>query len=327
MSFIKNFLSPIFEETISEKVIPKEIPPSSNSYLSETVKSVNDNYSSNSFKETALNDSVNNLLATVSLNNNMSNNLVIEPPRTKSLTIASYFEDKGIEIILPVNKKTIAPVESLAFTIAINYPHTRPFIRFLRECITKKIFDFTYSLSTFSIVNKNMILSLAEKMNECGLISNYFYNKANGTIKGIISSAPKCINFINGDFLELYAKCVTVGVIKKTAEKHNAEHEFYHNVNIIKGSEKHELDIVFRIGNQVFWSEIKSGRFNPDEYRKLGILMGVVPDKLILLAADKSNDDVEAISYFYEYYCANISTFKNSLIEMIDKAFEEDKSL
>lgn len=241
-------------------------------------------------------------------------------------TISSYFSSKGFDLFLSNNDETIAPIESLAFTIAINYPNTKSFIRFIRDNITKKTFDFTYSLNASSPAEKTSIVSLAEKLNEFGIISNWFYNKSANTIKGSISSAPRCINFINGDFMEMYAKCVTVGTLKKAAEKYNCDYEIYHNVEIVKDNQKHELDIVFRVGEHIFWSEIKSSKFNPDEYRKLGILMGVVPDRLILLAADKSNDAVNSISYFYEYYCANINTFKNSLIEMIDHAFcKEDK--
>ncbi len=241
-------------------------------------------------------------------------------------TIASYFSEKGFELFLPDTNEVIAPVESLAFTIAINYPQTKSFIRFIRDSITKKAFDFIYSLNSSSQAERSSIVALAEKLNEFGIISNLFHNKSANTIKGSISSAPLCINFINGDFMEMYAKCVTVGTLKKAAEKYSCDYEIYHNVEIVKDNKKHELDIVFRVGEHIFWSEIKSSKFDPDEYRKLGILMGVVPDRLILLAADKSNDAVNAISYFYEYYCANINTFKNSLIEMIDNAFrKEDK--
>lgn len=243
--------------------------------------------------------------------------------KTESLSIFSYFNSKGINIDIPKEDLKVAPVESLAFTIAINYPQTKAFIRFIRESITKKKFEFLYSLTSHSPAERNAIISLAEKLNEYGLISNLFNNKANSTLRGTISTSPRCTNFINGDFLEMYARCVAIGVIKKAAEKYNCDYELYHNILIHKGSENHELDIVFRLGNQVFWSEVKSGKFNPDEYRKLGMFMSFVPDKLIMLAAEKSNDAVEAISYFYEYYCANINTFKSTLNIMIDKAMED----
>lgn len=90
---------------------------------------------------------------------------------------------------------------------------------------------------------------------------------------------------------------------------------------------KHELDIVFRVGENVFWSEIKSGKFSDfDCYRKLGVLMGVNPDRHILLTAEKSDEAAEVISWFYQFYVSNIENFKKKLEEMIDKAFEGGKN-
>ena len=125
--------------------------------------------------------------------------------------------------------------------------------------------------------------------------------------------------------MELYAKSVTVGVIKRLSEKLGLDYEILTNVYIEKGVEKHELDLVFRIGRQVFWGEVKSSDFDADKYRKIGILMGVVPDRLILLAAEKSNEAAAVISHNYDYYCANISTFKSAITEMINNAFREEK--
>ena len=325
MSFIKKFLTPFSEEIVREYATSESCTEPVHLYpLNSSSPNINNDFSIISNEEDIYTESIKTNSATdlVNISSDIHSSTC---DKTERLTIASYFKNNGIELTFSDSNDVVAPVESLAFAISINYPRTKPFIRFLRDCITKKAFDFTYSIASFSTGDKTAIISLAEKLNEYGLISNYFHNKNNNTLKGTISSCPRCINFINGDFMELYAKSVTIGVIEKVADKYNLDYEFYHNVHIIKDAEKHELDIVFRIGDQVFWGEIKSGEFDADKYRKIGIMMGVVPNKLILLAAEKSNDAAIGISHFYEYYCANINTFKNTLIEMIDKAFEEEK--
>lgn len=324
MSFIKKYLTPFSEEVVREYAVSESRTEPVHLYPLNRSQNISNEFSNTFNEEDIYAESIGTNSATdlVNISSDIHSSTY---DKTECITIASYFKNNGIELTFSDTKDVVAPVESLAFTIAINYPHTKPFIRFLRDCITKKAFDFTYSIASFSTGDKTAIISLSEKLSEYGLISNCFHNKCNNTIKGTISSCPRCINFINGDFLELYAKSVTVGVIKKAAEKYNLDYEFYHNVHITKDAEKHELDIVFRIGDKVFWGEIKSGDFDADKYRKIGIMMGVVPNKLILLAAEKSNDAAMAISHFYEYYCANINTFKNTLIEMIDKAFEEEK--
>ncbi|MCM1364869.1 MAG: hypothetical protein NC122_06785 [Faecalibacterium sp.] len=247
-----------------------------------------------------------------------------ETSNAGNVSIESYFAAKGFRIEFDDKQEAIAPVESLAYNIAINYPHTKNFIRFIRENITRKTFDFVYSLNSLAVADRLAIISLAEQLSEYGIIANYYHNKLSQTIKGTVSSAPRWINFINGNFLEMYAKCVTIGVIKKSAEIYGCDYEFCHNAFILRDDEKHELDMVFRLGDQVFWSEIKSGKFNPDVYRKLGITMGLVPDKMILLAADKSFEAATMIAYFNECYCGNIVTFKSALIEMINKAFKKE---
>lgn len=238
----------------------------------------------------------------------------------KPFSIKSYFENKGILFDASRSKESIVPLEALAFTIAINYPLTKHFIRFLRDKIVKKDFEFSYNLSTLSPDDRNSTVALAEKLDEYGYICCKNKTPGCSTIKGTISSCPKCINFINGSFLELYAKSVTVSTIKKLSKEYKLDYEVLTNVQIEKNDEKHELDLVFRIGNQVFWGEVKTSDFDADKYRKIGILMGVVPDRLILLAAEKSNDATAVISENYDYYCANISTFKKALTEMTEKA-------
>ncbi len=242
-----------------------------------------------------------------------------------SFSIKSFFASKGIEMTLPATRKEAIPaIESLAFSIAVNYSHTKNFIRYLRECICKKNYNFSYSIAYSSAADKPAIIALANLLNEYCIISGL--NKGSNIIRGTISTCPKCINFLCGDFAEMYAKSVTVGVLKKLSAEYGEDFEIYNNVDIEKYGEKHELDIVFRVGPHVFWEEIKSGDFDANKYRKIGTLLDLIPDRLILLAAEKSNDAVQGITYFYDYFCANTNTFKGSLTEMIRKAFEEEKN-
>ena len=193
--------------------------------------------------------------------------------------------------------------------------------------IYRKCFHINYSLAQASESEKDVIIGLAERFGEYGIISNVFYNRNTNVINGVVSSAPRIINFLNGDYLEFYGRTVAERVVKESAQKYGVDYEIYSNVIISRDAEKHELDIVFRVGDNVFWSEIKSGKFSDfDNYRKLGVLMGVNPDRHILLTAETSDEASEVISWFYQFYVSNIENFKNKLEEMIDKAFEGGKN-
>ena len=235
------------------------------------------------------------------------------------MTIESYFAKKNITIESSTKKATPPVISSLSFNIANLYSHTKPFIQYIRECITKKNFQFTFNIKSFSSVQQQKMTELAYMLDEHGILSMVHHDVKSANIYGRISSAPNIINFITGGFLEIFTRCVAVNVLKTSAEIYNCDYEILTNVKIVNAAgEKHELDVVIRLGENVFIIEAKSGKFDPDHYRKVGKTLGFVPDKLLLLAADKAPDLCDSISYFYEYYTANIETFRNSLIAMIN---------
>lgn len=225
------------------------------------------------------------------------------PAKPVKPDIRSYFAEKGFEIDVSGKKEVIPAVENLAFGIALNFDATAPFIRYIRESISKKHFEnATYYYGAETSAEKNAIVQLAEKLSDCGILSDVYVNKANNTIRMKISSAPKVINFLSGDFLEMFGHSVVKDVLKKFEKEEGYETELYTNAIIKKGDQQNELDLVFRVADEVFWAEIKSGKFDPDTYRLLGEHMGVVPDKLILLAGNKNDDQTEVIGYLYDFF-------------------------
>lgn len=253
---------------------------------------------------------------------------VISPKVQKvkdSTDIKSYFMLKGFSVDTNSSKKCIPQIELLAHYVAKNNTLTNTFLKFIRENIPKKEFVFTYSMDSLSAQEQGATVSLAECFTEYGIISDFFYNKSLNTIHGKISSAPRVINFLNGDYLEYYAHSVTQKVIEEAAENHGCDSEIYSNFKIQKDGDKHELDLVFRVGKNIFWCEVKSGKFSDfDCYRCLGLLMGVNPDRHILLTAEKDDEKCEVISWFYQFYVANIHNFKKRLTDMIETSFMED---
>lgn len=238
------------------------------------------------------------------------------------VNVKNYFASKGFDIQADEHSPCIGPVETLAFMVASNYRSCKLFLKHIRENVARKCFHINYSVSQLTDCERDSVVLLAEKFGKYGIISNVYFNRYTGFVNGVVSSAPRIINFINGDYLEFYGRTVVERVVKEAAEKYGTDYEVYSNAIISKAGEKHELDVVFRVGDNVFWSEIKSGKFSDfDNYRKLGITMGVNPDRHILLAAEKNMETAEVISWFYQFYVANIENFKDKLVEMIDKAF------
>lgn len=247
-----------------------------------------------------------------------------DAPETE-MTIKNYFKSKEIEIDLSCSNSDFAPVEELAMLLAMNYDKCKDFYKYLRGVIAKKKFDICYNTYPLSSEERTATNMVAEKLGRFGVISNLRIPDNSKEIVGKLSGAPRIINFLNGDYLEFYSRIVVKQIVEKIAGEKKCDYEIYSNVVIRKDYEKHELDIVFRVGGEVFWAEIKSGKFSDfDCYRRLGVLMGVNPDKHILLSAEKSKEEAETISWFYQFYVSNIHMFKEKLVEMIEHAFEEE---
>ncbi len=299
MSFITSFLKPVKAPVIEKFQIPED-----NAVISAT-----------SEQQEQENACVHRLIISQS----------IQKDNGKA-DIQGYFMSKGFSVDTTNSKNCIPQIESLAYYVAEQYALTNSFLKFIRENIPKKEFIFTYSMHSLSAQEQSATVNLAEHFTEYGIISDLFYNKALNTIHGRISSAPRVINFLNGDYLEYYAHSVTEKVIKEAAAEHGCDYEIYNNFIIQKEGDKHELDLVFRVGQSIFWCEVKSGKFSDfDCYRRLGLLMGVNPDRHILLTAEKDDEKSEAISWFYQFYVANIHSFKKKLTDMIETSFREDK--
>lgn len=242
--------------------------------------------------------------------------------------IRAYFSAKGINIDFSREKSCVAPIEKLSFSIAQSFGYCKCFLKHIRDSVSRKHYHLNYSLSSAeSEAEKKAVISLAEKFCEYGIISNVFYNKSTNVITGTISTAPRVLALINGDYFEFYGRAVAERVVRESARKYGVDCEIHSNAIATVESKPREIDTVFRVGKHIFWSEFKCGKFSDfDVYRKLGLQLGVNPDRHILLSAETSDEACEGIGWLYEFYVANITNYENKLKHMINKAFTGGKN-
>lgn len=245
---------------------------------------------------------------------------------TDELTIEAYFKSAGFKIKTNCRNGVNCHVESLASFIADQYIQARPLIRLIRNSIVASNYkNINCSMTSLSRSERSVILSVAFKLEECGILSNVVPSTNDKTLLFNISKNSFCTQFINGEFLEIYAKQTVMNIVRSEAEALDMEFEYYSNVEITNSQGKHELDFVFRIGKEIFWGEVKSGRSAPADYYELGKIIGIPSKKFLFLTADKSETGIGCISHFYNCYCANIDTFEPTLKDMIRNAFKEEK--
>lgn len=253
------------------------------------------------------------------------NNVVAnEPSSTDSKSaIVSFFEKNNIIIITEKCVPSTDPIMYLVNAIAECLPLGEDFLHLLRKSICNKEGHFEYNLSKLDVSKRGAIIKIANIMKNCGVFSQMLINT--WTISGNVSSAARVKNFLSGVWLELYSQQVAINVVKKYAKDHNLSYEVYSNLKVEdKQGVKHEIDLMFSLGSDmVFGAEIKSGLnfCDYDRYRLTAEWMHLIPDRFLLFNSTLTDENAtKCISYFYQYFICGISTFENTLNQMLDKA-------
>lgn len=294
-------------------MLKKYVPNICEVPLSVNLKAGNDSTSETTLSATIMDDEAVHKVTTV-----LSETDVI---RIKS-AIECFFESNGITI----TEKSIPsgdPIMYLVNAIAECLPWGEDFLHLLRKAICNKDGHFEYNLSKLDLEKRGAIIKIANIMKNCGVFSQMLINT--WSISGNVSSAARVKNFLSGVWLELYSQQVAINVVKKFAEDHNMSYEVYSNLKVEdKQGVKHEIDLMFSLGrNLVFGAEIKSGLnfCDYDRYRLTAEWMHLIPDRFLLFNSTLTDENApKCISYFYQYFICGISTYENTLIQMLDKA-------
>ena len=199
-----------------------------------------------------------------------------------------------------------------------------------RNCYSENRNRFKFSLKDKSQEERKAIAALLLSMN--GLIINGLeLSESNNLLEGTLLMTTTARHFLEGKFLELGIYEKTRRIVERLAKRNQiATYGVYRNViikNRSKCQPKNEFDIVIRFGNYFYILECKSGRHFKDWslLYDLGKTYNIVPDRLMLVDPNMSEEKVETIEYFYEYYICNLKG--DSLREKITQMLSKDHTV
>lgn len=242
-----------------------------------------------------------------------------------SSIIDQHFGKNGYIIVDSSTSQTIAGLKSLTYLIGENFSLTAPFLKAARKAICapnakgERILYFTIEKDVSAFFHQ-----FAGTLKQYGVLTKYFIN--GNALTATISSVPRVINYLTGQWLEMYSAYILEDVISEYAKAHGYKYEILMNVKVssIKscGVYAHELDCVISVDDKCFAFEMKSGQF--DDYFNLYNTrkeLHFVPDRYLLLSTGLDEEVASTLQYFYEFYITGMGGFKSRLKEMIDKAF------
>ena len=244
---------------------------------------------------------------------------------SKSSIIDQHFVKNGYIVVESSTSQTIAGLKYLTYLIGENFSFTEPLLKEARKAICtpnakgERTLHFTIEKNVSAFYHQ-----FAGTLKQYGVFSKYFIN--GNTLTATISSVPRVINYLTGQWLEMYSAYILEDVVSEYAKAHDYKYEILMNVKVssIKscGVYAHEIDCVISVDDKCFAFEMKSGQF--DDYLNLYNTrkeLHFVPDRYLLLSTALDEKVAPTLQYFYEFYITGMDGFKNRLLEMIDKAF------
>ncbi len=195
-----------------------------------------------------------------------------------------------------------------------------------RNCYSENRNRFKFSLKDKSQEERKAIAALLLSMNGL-LINGLELSESNNLLEGTLLMTTTARRFLDGKFLELGVYKKTQKVVEDLAKRYQiATYGVYRNVKIKNRSKcqiKNEFDIVIRFGDYFYILECKSGRHFKDWslLYDLGKTYNIVPDRLMLVDPNMSEEKAETIEYFYEYYICNLKgdSLRTKVTQMLSK--------
>ncbi|MBK3333111.1 hypothetical protein GWK41_08515 [Persephonella atlantica] len=257
-----------------------------------------------------------------------------EYTKTKEVIISpteTEYEDKN-ELIqfLEKNRLKVVNFESmynkeiilnLAKFIGDKYEFVNSFIKEAKKSINvgKPINMFLKNKRQEEI---SYICQLGNMLYEIAYLSEYkYFNSPKYTLKAIPTREGEVINFFNGKWLEYYI----IIKVKETINNLDLDTSYISGIQIqFPNGNYGELDVLFKIGNEIFWFEAKTGEYQNyiHKYKNLRKMLGIKPENAFMIITDITNAGAEAVSSLFDMTVANLETFEDKLLKSLKKVLQ-----
>ena len=182
-------------------------------------------------------------------------------------------------------------------------------------------YSFTIDLKNLPQEQISNICQLATRLHDLAFLEEYRYQKSPHFILSAKPSRnPKALSFFSGQWLERFVKDRTIEAIRKT----HLELQYSYLLNpqiILPNGDDFELDAIFKIGNDIFWFEAKTGSYQRylEKYAKISSILGLDREHAFMILTDISETSAQELSALFQMKVVNIESF----VEHLDRAFEK----
>jgi hypothetical protein len=187
---------------------------------------------------------------------------------------------------------------------------------------------FRMDLRNYSQEEIASITQLCSNLHQIAFLQEYKYFKSPDYI--LLASPnriPKVINFFTGGWLERYIKNTIIEIISSCPE--NLSYSYLMNPQIIlPNGDDFELDLIFRIEDEFFWFEAKTGDYQRyvEKYSRIAKILKLDNDHAYMILTDITKDGAQALRTLFHMNVVRIDDFPEVFGKVINKLCSKTKS-
>lgn len=199
----------------------------------------------------------------------------------------------------------------LATYLGRRFDNLRPLHDVIRRSLAKSR-SFTLSLAGAPPGRISDTTQLCTKLLECAFLTHYYYDRNARRVFGTVQASGHVINFFTGGWFERYVRILLHqafdGLVSDRALLSNAQ-------VVLPGGHDFELDLLALLDGQPLWIECKTGDYQEhiDHYSRTRAVLGVPPDRSILVVLGLPDDLIETLTRLYDLRLANQHTLEGLL--------------
>jgi len=158
-------------------------------------------------------------------------------------------------------------LDRIALFMGNRYSHIKNFYQCVKRNLnTEK--SFKLDLKNYKPEEITSITQLCSDLYQIAFLEEYKYYKSLKTLYAKVNRIPKAINFFTGSWLEYYVKLAVIEAIKSISHPIPVNYSYLKNPKIIlPNGNEFELDIIFKIKDEYFWFEAKTGDYQRYIYK------------------------------------------------------------
>lgn len=197
--------------------------------------------------------------------------------------------------------------------------------------------SFKLDLKNASQDEIGSITQLCTNLHQIAFLEEYKYFKSpKYYMYGKVNRIPKALNFFSGGWLERYVKTAILEAITSISHPVAANYSYLKNPQIqLPNGDDFELDILFKIEEEIFWLEAKTGEYQKyvQKYSKMSKTLNLDEDHAYMILTDITENSASALKSLFGMNVVNIDSFSETFKQAIQpmkqqltEETEEDKT-